>query len=64
MVLADGVDNPYYAIVENDGTLGIRGIPPGTYSVLTWHPVLGKQEATATITANGQARADFSFTAK
>jgi hypothetical protein len=58
------VENPYNAIVENDGTFRIRDIPPGTYTVLAWHPVLGKQEATVTIPANSQARADFSFTAK
>ncbi len=58
------VENPYYAIVQDDGTFTIRDIPPGTYTVLAWHPVLGKQEATVTITANGRARADFSFTAK
>jgi hypothetical protein len=58
------VENPYYAIVQDDGTFTIRDIPPGTYTVLAWHPVLGKQEATVTIPANGQARADFSFTAK
>ena len=58
------VENPYYAIVEDDGTFRIRDIPPGTYTVLAWHPTLGKQEATVTIPANGQARADFSFAAK
>jgi hypothetical protein len=58
------VENPYYAIVEHDGTFTIRDVPPGTYTVLAWHPVLGKQEATVTIPANGAARADFSFTAK
>jgi hypothetical protein len=55
------VENPHYAIVENDGTFTIRDIPPGTYKVLAWHPILGKQEKTVTISASGQARADFSF---
>ncbi len=58
------VENPYYAIVEHDGTFAIRDIPPGTHTVLAWHPVLGKQEATVTIPANGDARAVFSFTAR
>ncbi len=58
------VENPYYAIVEGDGTFTIRNIPPGTYTVLAWHPVLGKQEATVTIPAKGQVRTDFSFTTK
>jgi hypothetical protein len=58
------VENPYYAIVEDDGTFTIHNIPPGTYTVLVWHPVLGKQEATVTIPASGHVRADFSFTTR
>jgi hypothetical protein len=58
------VENPYYAIVEHDGTFTIRDIPPGTYTVLAWHPKLGKQEATVTVTSNSSVRADFSFAAK
>jgi hypothetical protein len=58
------VQNPYYAIVRNDGRFRIRNIPPGTYKVLAWHPTLGKQEVTATIRANSPAKADFSFAAK
>jgi hypothetical protein len=58
------VENPFYAIVQDDGTFTIHDIPPGTYTVLAWHPILGKQEATVTITSNSSVRADFSATAK
>jgi len=58
------VENPYYAIVGEDGTFSIGDIPPGTYEVYAWHPVLGKQEANVTITAKGQTKADFAFAAK
>jgi len=58
------VENPYYAIVKNDGTFTISGIPPGTYEVYAWHPTLGKQEATVTIRARSQTKSAFSFSAK
>ena len=58
------VENPYYAIVGDDGTFRIADIPPGTYEVSAWHPTLGKQEATVTIRANRHTTADFSFAAK
>lgn len=58
------VTNPYYAIVGEDGTFSIDGIPPGTYEVYAWHPTLGKQETKVTIAAKGQAKADFAFAAK
>ena len=55
------VENPYYAIVDRDGAFAIRDIPPGTYTVLAWHPILGKQEASVTIPTNGEVKADFAF---
>ncbi len=58
------VENPYYAIVGDDGTFRIADIPPGTYEVYAWHPTLGKQEANVTIRANRHTTADFSFAAK
>lgn len=58
------VENPYYAIVGEDGTFSIDGVPPGEYEVHAWHPTLGKQEAKVTVPAKGQAKADFAFAAK
>jgi hypothetical protein len=57
------IENPYYAIVGEDGTYSIGDIPPGTYEVYAWHPILGKQETNVTIPAKGQAKADFAFAA-
>ena len=58
------VANPYYAIVGEDGTFTIDGVPPGTYELNAFHPVLGKQEANVTVAAKGKATADFAFAAK
>ncbi|MBI1821961.1 MAG: carboxypeptidase regulatory-like domain-containing protein [Nitrospirae bacterium] len=58
------VANPYYAIVGEDGTFTIDGIPPGEYEIHAWHPTLGLQEAHVTVAAGGKASANFSFAAK
>ncbi len=34
-------DNPYYAITAADGSFRIEGVPPGQYTIATWHEVAG-----------------------
>jgi hypothetical protein len=58
------VENPYYAVVGDDGTFRIDQIPPGKYDVHAWHPTLGVQETIVTVAPNGQSKADFKFAAK
>jgi hypothetical protein len=36
------VDNPYYAVTGTDGTFSIPDIPPGQYTLVAWHPGVGK----------------------
>lgn len=55
------VENPYYAIVGADGTFTIDGVPPGTYEIYAFHPILGEKEAKVTVAAKGKATTDFSF---
>jgi len=31
------VDNPYYAVTQQDGTFEIKGLPAGTYEITVWH---------------------------
>ena len=45
------VDNPYYALSAGDGTYVISDIPPGSYTVQVWHPMVN-EEYTVTINAN------------
>ncbi len=56
--------NPYYAIVGSDGSYTIGDIPPGSYTLNAWHPVLGVQKKQITIAAGGKASAAFSFSKK
>lgn len=56
--------NPYYAVVSEDGSFTIDGIPPGTYTAKAWHGTLGVQEAILEIESGGSAALDFEFRGK
>lgn len=48
-------DHPYYATTEKTGTFSIADIPPGTYHVKAWHPLLGVVEQVVTLVAGQSA---------
>jgi plastocyanin len=50
------VDNPYHAQVGADGSFAIRGVPPGRYRVVVWHPDRREQTVEVTVPAGGTAR--------
>ncbi len=58
------IANPYYAIVGEDGSFSIDGIPPGKYEVYAWHPILGKMEQEVNLAPKGTASVKFEFTKK
>jgi hypothetical protein len=58
------IDNPYYAVTDSDGSFSIGDLPPGTYMVKAWHPILGIQERELTLEPNGAATLDVRFDAK
>ena len=56
--------HPFFAVSAEDGTFTIKGVPPGTYTVVAWHE--GGQTGTektmqVTVPASGSAKADFAF---
>jgi plastocyanin len=56
--------HPFFAVSAADGTFTIKGVPPGTYTVIAWHEggAAGtEQKMQVTVAANGSAKADFSF---
>lgn len=55
------ISNPYYAFSAADGTFSIDKIPPGTYNLIAWHPILGEQEQEVVIEANGSLEVAFAF---
>lgn len=53
-------DNPFHAVVGRDGAFRIDGVPPGTYTLVIWHPDLGEVDREVTVPADGtvQVRAE------
>jgi hypothetical protein len=54
--------HPLYDVSKDTGVYEIKGVPPGKYTVVAWREG-GAAEKTmeVTVTANGAAKADFSF---
>jgi plastocyanin len=50
------VDQPFHAIVDENGGFVLSAVPPGRHTVTVWHPDRGLKEVPVTVTANGVAR--------
>jgi hypothetical protein len=53
--------HPFYAVTGTDGSFSIQGLPPGTYTIETWHEKYGTQTATVTVRDNETKTADFAY---
>ena len=53
--------NPYYAVVNADGTFSIDNVPAGKYTIKAWHGMLKNQKSKVEVVANGSATVDFDF---
>jgi plastocyanin len=56
--------HPFAAVSAEDGSFTIKGVPPGTYTVVAWHEggTTGTEKTMqVTVAANGAAKADFAF---
>ena len=58
------VDNPYYAVTDEAGSFSIQDLPPGSYRLTAWHPILGTQEQELTVAPNQTISLDLSFETK
>jgi hypothetical protein len=55
---------PFFSVSADSGAYEIKGLPPGTYTIVAWRE--GGQKGTeqtkqVTVAANGSAKADFAF---
>jgi plastocyanin len=55
------VGHPFFAVTGDDGTFTIKGLPPGTYVIQTWHEKYGPMEQTVTVGAKESKAVDFSY---
>jgi plastocyanin len=55
------VNNPFYAVTNDQGTFEIKNLPPGTYVIEAWQEKYGPQTQTVTISGNESKTVDFGF---
>ena len=53
--------NPFFAVSDADGHFEIKGLPPGTYTLVADQEKLGEQTATVTVAARQTAATDFTY---
>jgi len=56
-------DSPYFAVTDSEGKFEIKDLPVGTYTLETWHPVLGTKSMQIVIGKGkrGNVTARFSY---
>lgn len=58
------LSHPFFATTDPEGAFSIKGLPPGKYTLVAWHEVLGQQEKSITVSDAGAQQVDFSFAPK
>ncbi len=56
--------HPYAVVVADDGSYTIDNVPPGEYTLKSWHPRLGIQKTKITVQAKGVVESNFVFASK
>lgn len=54
-------EHPYVVVTDKDGKFTMADIPPGEYTVKTWHEAAGSKTGKVTITKGGTATFDLSY---
>jgi carboxypeptidase family protein len=55
------VAHPFFAVTGDDGSFTIKGLPPGTYTIQTWHEKFGTRELQVTVGSKESKTVDFSY---
>ena len=53
--------NPFFAVSDADGHFTIKGLPPGTYTIVAVHEKLGQKTATVTVNSKHTIQQDFTY---
>jgi len=54
--------NPFYSVSDNEGHFEIKGLPPGTYTIVALHEKLGSNSAQVTVKPQQRIESNFTFT--
>jgi plastocyanin len=54
-------ENPFYSVTQDDGAFEIKGVPAGTYTLVAWHELYGRQRQSVTIADDKPVEAEFVF---
>jgi len=61
---AMAVNNPYYALTDENGKFSLEQVPPGTYQLIVWHPQTGPgMTKMVTVKADGKVTEQLSLPA-
>ena len=55
------VNHPYFSLSDRDGHFTIGQVPPGSYELVVWHPVLGEKKHEIMVEPNGKIEMNFEF---
>ena len=55
------VDHPYNVVTGEDGSFSLDGVPPGTYTLKSWHESLGIVEQKVTVSPGASVDADLTY---
>jgi hypothetical protein len=56
------VSHPYFSVTGNSGTFEITGVPPGTYTISTWHERFGVLTKSVRVAPGAATSVDFAYT--
>ena len=55
------VPHPFFAVTQSDGTFTMKGLPPGTYTIESWHEKFGIQQQQVTVGPHESKTVDFVY---
>ena len=54
--------HPYFDVTDADGEFELKQVPPGTYTVETWHELYGYQRKEVTVKTGETSQLPLSYT--